>query len=87
MPIFVETISNSPRPIPFLRDANWKGYPNLKAAQIVGFLKLCRSGRPIEIDHPVPGMNQNQFDQQHQKAEFLKGIEYLRKHCQAGSKA
>ncbi len=86
MPIFVETISNSARPIPFLTDAYWKGYPNLKAAQIVGFLKLCRRGRPIEIDQPEPGMNQKQFDQQHQQAQFLKSIEYLRRHCKAGLK-
>ncbi len=87
MPIFVESISNSARPIPFLTDEHWEGYPNLKAADIVDFLKLCRRGRAIAIDQPAPGMNKKEFEQQHQRSEFLKSIEYLREHCNAGLKA
>ena len=86
MPIFVESISNSARPIPFLTYEHWKGYPNLTAANIVDFLKLCRRGHEIEIDQPEPGMDKKEFDRQHQRTEFLKSIEYLRKHCSAGLK-
>lgn len=86
MPIFVESISNSARPIPYLTDEHWKGYPNLKAADIVEFLKLCRRGHAIEVDKPEPGMEKTRFEQQHQRAEFLKSIKYLRTHCNAGLK-
>jgi sugar phosphate isomerase/epimerase len=86
MPIFVESISNSARPIPFLTNEHWEGYPNLKAADIVDFLKLCRRGHEIEIDQPEPGMDKKEFDRQHQRTEFLKSIEYLRQHCGAGLK-
>jgi sugar phosphate isomerase/epimerase len=87
MPIFVESISNSARLIPFLTDEHWRGYPNLNAADIVDFLKLCRLGHPIEIDQPEPGMDKMEFDRNHQQAEFLKSIEYLRQHCSAGLKS
>jgi len=86
MPVFVESISNSARPIPFLTDEHWKGYPNLKAADIVDFLKLCRRGNAIEIDKPPKGMDKKQFERQHQRTEFLKSINYLRRECGAGLK-
>ena len=81
MPIFVETISNSARPIPFLTKDYWQAYPDLKAAQIVDFLKLVRRGRPGTIDIPADGQDQKTFDQQHQRDEFLRSIAYVREHC------
>ena len=87
MPVFVESISNSARPIPFLTDEHWQGYPDLSAADIVDFLKVLRRGHELAIDEPQPGMNRQEFDQQHQRNEFLKSIEYLREHCNAGRKS
>ena len=84
VPLFVESISNSPRPIPFLTKDFWKGYPNLHAADLVDFLKLCRRGRPIEIVKPTPGMDKKTFERQHQQSEFERSIAYLRRHCGAG---
>jgi len=84
VPLFVESISNSPRPIPFLTADFWKGYPNLHAAEFVDFLKLCRRGRPVEIVKPSPGMDAKMFEKQHQQAEFQQSIGYLRRHCGAG---
>ena len=84
VPLFVESISNSPRPIPFLTADFWKGYPNLHAADLVDFLKLCRRGRPIETVKPAAGMDTRTFERQHQHTEFEKSIAYLRRHCEAG---
>ncbi len=86
MPIFVETISNSARPIPFLTADYWKAYPNLKASQIVDFLKLVRRGTAATIDEPAEGADRREFDQQHERNEFLRSIAYLREHCGAGLK-
>lgn len=86
MPLFVESISNSNRPIPFLTKEHWSGYPNLKATGIVDFLALCRRGQASEVDMPKADMDQKEFDRQHQRAEFLKSIAYLRQHCGAGQK-
>ena len=84
MPIFVESISNSARPIPFLTEEHWNGFPNLKAAGIKDFLKLLRQGHAIEIDMPAAGSDAKEFEQQHQLAEFRKSINYLRMHCGVG---
>ena len=87
MPIFVESISNSPRPIPFLTKEYWKGYPDLHAAEIIDFLSLCRKGEPMSIETPAVGQDETTFHQQHQRAEFIKSIEYLRRECGAGFKS
>jgi sugar phosphate isomerase/epimerase len=83
VPLFVESISNSQRPIPFLTPDFWKGYPNLAAADLVDFLKLLRRGRPMEIAQPAPGVDARTFDKAHQHAEFEQSVAYLRKHCAA----
>jgi len=84
VPLFVESISNSPRPIPFLTADFWKGYPNLHAADLIDFLKLCRRGRPIEVVKPAPGTDAKTFERQHQHTEFERSVAYLRRHCGAG---
>lgn len=86
VPLFVESISNAARPLPFLTKEHMAGYPNLRAADIVDFLKQLRKGKPIEIDLPPAGMNKKTFEQQHQKAELEKSFDYLRKHCNVGIK-
>ncbi len=86
MPIFVESISNSARPIPYLTREYWKAYPNLDASQIIDFLKLVRKGKPARIDKPAEGQDEKTFGQEHERNEFLKSIAYLREHCGAGLK-
>jgi 3-oxoisoapionate decarboxylase len=86
MPIFVESISNTARPIPYLTKEYWKAYPNLDASQIIDFLKLVRKGKPAKIDKPAEGQDQKTFDQEHERHEFLRSIAYLREHCEVGLK-
>lgn len=86
MPVFVEAISNSARPIPFLRAEHWKAYPHLRAADTIDFLTLCRRGHAIDIDTPAEGVDAKTFEQEHQRNEFLRSIEYLRRECGAGQK-
>ena len=64
-----------------------EGYPNLRAADLIDFLKLCRKGQPIPFVETPVGMDKKQFDQYHQKAELLKSFEYLRTHCLVGIKS
>ncbi|NQV32057.1 MAG: TIM barrel protein [Phycisphaeraceae bacterium] len=84
VPLFIESISNSQRPIPFLTSDFWKGYPNLRAADLVDFLTLCRRGRPINVAAAPPGMDKKMFEKANQQAEFEKSITYLRDRCEAG---
>ena len=80
VPLFVESISNSPRSIPFLTDSWWSGFPNVRASEIAGFLALCRRGHPLSVELPPKGMDQIEFERQHQRQEFLKSVDCLRLH-------
>ena len=82
----LESISNSARPIPFLKPEFWKGFPDLPAADLVNFLKMLKLGRALEIDKPADGIDKRAFDIKHQQSELLKSFEYLRKNCNAGLK-
>jgi len=86
VPLHVETISNSARPIPFLKPEFWKGFPNLKAEEIIGFLNMARKGKALEIVSPPQGKSQKDFDIEQQQTELLKSFEYLRKYCNSGLK-
>jgi 3-oxoisoapionate decarboxylase len=79
-PLFVETISNSARPIPYLTDDFWKGFPKVKAAEITAFLSLCRQGHALEIQQAPAGADAKEFECQHQKSEFTRSIATLRRH-------
>lgn len=86
MPIFVESISNSPRLVPYLSQRHWEAYPDLKASQVRGFLALVQTGRAATVDTPPDGQDQQAFNQQHQLGEFLRSIAYLRQRCDCGLK-
>jgi sugar phosphate isomerase/epimerase len=86
VPFAVESISNSPRPIPFLTDEFWTGFPNLPASGIADFLKMLRRGEPLEFLEPPPGVDQKTFDIQHQQSELRASLDYLKKHCHVGLK-
>ncbi len=86
VPLVVESISNSPRPIPFLTDEFWTGFPDLPASEMVGFLGLLRRGHPLEVLHPAEGEDQRAFDIRLQHSELKASLEYLRTQCQAGLK-
>ena len=78
VPIFVESISNSARPIPFLKAEHWAGFANLAAADIVEFLTLLRRGHALEIVSAPAGVDPKEFERELQRSEFEKSIRYLR---------
>jgi len=53
-PLFVESISNSPRPLPFLTTDFWKGYPNLHPADIVDFSNSVVAVGPSRLSSRLP---------------------------------
>jgi sugar phosphate isomerase/epimerase len=87
VPIHIETISNSRRPIPFLTPDFWDGFPELHARDILDFLNLLRQGHALEVEKPPPGTDSKEFEIKHQQNEFLKSVAYLRTECGAGLKS
>lgn len=83
-PFNVESISNSQRPIPFLKKDHMAMYPDLRAEGMVDFLKLLRRGHAIPIEVPAEGDDPKLFEQNHQRFEFERSIDYLRNKCGVG---
>ena len=86
VPIHVETISNSPRSVPFLKPDYWEGFPDLPASGMIDFLNLVRKGHPLQLAEAPPGVDKKTFEIRNQENEFLKSITYLREECGAGLK-
>jgi len=86
VPIHLETISNSPREIPYLTAGYWEGWPELKASGMIDFLKLVKKGHPIDVAMAPEGTDQKAFDIENQTGEFLRSVEYLRSECGVGIK-
>lgn len=87
VPLHVEAISNSARPVPFLKPEFWEGFPKLAASDIIDFLNLAKKGKPQEIIDPPTGKTKKEFDIELQQSELLKSFEYLRENCNAGLKS
>ncbi len=86
VPIHLEIISNSPRSLPYLTDAFWEGFPDLKATGIIDFLKMTRQGEPIEVAKAPDGMDRKAFEMRNQEDELLRSVRYLREVCCVGLK-
>ncbi|WP_164976107.1 sugar phosphate isomerase/epimerase family protein [Oleiharenicola lentus] len=87
VPLLLETISNSPRPIPYLQPDYWKVYPAVRAADIVEFLALCRRGHAIPTVQAPAGADPEAFEQEYQRGELERSLAYLRAHGPAGRKS
>jgi hypothetical protein len=70
-----------------LQEEYWEGWPDLKASGIIDFLRMARSGAPIDVARAPEGMDRKAFEQQNQMEELLRSIRYLREECGAGLKA
>lgn len=86
VPLLLETISNSPRPIPYLQHDYWKVYPAVRAADIVDLLALCRRGRELPTVTPPAGADPKIFEQEYQRGELERSLAYLRAHAPIGRK-
>jgi len=86
VPLHVESISNSPRPIPYLTADFWTGFPDLHASDMTDFLQLLRRGHPLELLEPPEGIDKKTFDIEHQQSELKASLDYLHKNCLVGLK-
>jgi 3-oxoisoapionate decarboxylase len=78
VPFFVESITDQPRPIPYLKPEFLAGFPGLKVTDIRDFLELSRRGRQPEAIKFPTGNARREFQQRHQRQEFEDSIRFLR---------
>lgn len=86
VPIHVETIGSNKVSIPFLKPEFWDGFPDLRASEMVDFLKRIKQGQPLEIAELPAGMDRKKFDIEQQQLMLQKSLEYLRQECGIGLK-
>lgn len=79
--LHIETVSNRQNEIPFLTDDFWEGYPDLKAADLLDFQKMLRTGERIDVVSAPDGVDKNTFARELQQEELKKSIDYLRNNC------
>ncbi|GJM30662.1 MAG: hypothetical protein DHS20C17_32970 [Cyclobacteriaceae bacterium] len=83
VPLQIETITNLKLEIPFLKTEFWEGYPDLKAAHLLDMLTMLRDKDSVEVPINLQLKESPAADQEHQKQELAKSIDYLRKNCPA----
>jgi sugar phosphate isomerase/epimerase len=83
VPLQIETITNLKLEIPFLKTDFWDGYPDLKAYHLQDFLTMLRDKDSVEMPVNLQLKDSPAADQEHQKQELIKSIDYLRENCAA----
>ncbi len=77
-PFTVEIISGFARPFPYLQPDFWVPYPKARAADFARFLALAKRGRPIEPFKAPAGSDPIVAEQEYQKSQLERAIQYLR---------
>ena len=85
-PVILETISGRPFFLPVLRDFFWDAYPRATPQTLAGMLRLARAGEPREPFSPPPGRERQPAEQDFQKAELERSVDFCRKLLRDGAK-
>jgi len=78
IPVHVETISGFNRDIPYLKPDYWKVFPNARAQDLAAFVAYAKKGKPREQWKAPEGKDRKIAEQEFQRSEIEKSIEYLR---------
>jgi sugar phosphate isomerase/epimerase len=78
VPVHIETISGFNREIPFLKPDFWNVWPNARAVDLAKFMALAKKGKPRDPWKAPEGRDRKLAEQQYQKAEIERSIEYCR---------
>ena len=75
----LETISGRPNPIPYLRDEFLDAYPKARIREFMKFAALARRGSPKQPFTLPSGRDPKVAEQEFQKADLERSIEYCKK--------
>ena len=85
-PIMIETISGFARNFPYKTDDFWKHYDKRPTA-LANFEALAKKGHAIETFKPPAGDGKKAAEQEYQKAEITRSIQFLREKLGLGVRA
>jgi sugar phosphate isomerase/epimerase len=88
LPLHIETISNSPKDLPFETSDFMKGFPEVSERDLNKFRKFASKGEVQEVVTPEKKdkASKKAFKIKLEKEELQKSIDYLRKNCDVGLK-
>jgi len=86
-PVQLETISGRPIPIPYLRDEFWDAYPNARHREFMRFAALAKRGSPKLAFVAPKDRDARLAEQEFQKAELERSIQYCKEVLGLGLKA
>jgi sugar phosphate isomerase/epimerase len=82
VPVNLEIISGTVRPVPYLRRDFWGVWPKARAADFAKFLALAKRGKPLEA-HKSPDTH---AEQEFQKSELEKSLRYCKETLGLGTR-
>ena len=77
-PVNIETISGFNRELTVDKDEFWKAWPQGKPKGYDQFRALAKRGKPRAAHQLPEGVDRNQAEQEYQRAELERSIEYCK---------
>ena len=87
IPVHIETISGFNREIPYLKPGFWKEWPKAKAQDFARFVALAKKGKARPTWNPPAGVDRRQAEQDYQKGEIERSLQFCKEHLGLGLKA
>jgi len=78
VPVHIETISGFNREVPYLKADYWKVFPKARAQDLAKFIAFAKKGKAREAWKAPQGADRKTAEQEFQRREIEKSIEYLR---------
>ena len=78
VPVQLEIISGFARPYAYLKDDFWQLYKDIRAYEFSRFLALAKRGKPLEPFKVPAGKDKKMAEQEYQKAQLERSIEYCK---------
>ncbi len=86
VPVHIETISGFNRELPYLKADFWKVWPKAKASDFARFVALAKKGKPRDTWKAPAGVDRKVAEQEYQKGDIERSIEYCKKELGLGLK-
>ncbi|MGV3772596.1 MAG: TIM barrel protein [Verrucomicrobiales bacterium] len=86
IPVHIETISGFNREFPYLEPGFWKTFPDMPAADFARFVALAKKGKPRDTFKAPEGVDKQQAEQDYQKSQIEKSIQYCKNELGLGLK-
>jgi sugar phosphate isomerase/epimerase len=87
VPVHIETISGFNREIPYLREDFWKVWPKARGRDLARFVALAKKGKPREPWVAPQQKERKLAEQEYQRSEIERSLQYCKETLGLGLKA